>query len=57
MGIFVLSEWMNARTVTEIAKQSNRSAKAISSHKRNAMKYLMVKNDGELYWKLKSEWM
>ncbi|HGM5307307.1 TPA: LuxR C-terminal-related transcriptional regulator [Serratia marcescens] len=54
---FVLSEWINGRTVTEIARQSFRSVKTISSHKRNAMKKLMVKNDRELYWKLKSERM
>ncbi|ALL39871.1 LuxR C-terminal-related transcriptional regulator [Serratia marcescens] len=54
---FVLNEWINGRTVTEIARQSNRSVKTISSHKRNAMKKLMVKNDRELYWKLKGERM
>ncbi|BEN27483.1 MULTISPECIES: LuxR C-terminal-related transcriptional regulator [Serratia] len=54
---FVLNEWINGRTVTEIAQQSKRSVKTISSHKRNAMKKLMVRNDRELYWKLKGERM
>jgi len=55
--VFVLGEWINGRTVTEIAKLSNRSVKTISSHKRNAMKKLMVKNDSELYRKLKKDFV
>lgn len=55
--VFVLGEWINGRTVTEIAKLSNRSIKTISSHKRNAMKKLMVKNDRELYRKLKKDFV
>ncbi|MCS4320770.1 DNA-binding NarL/FixJ family response regulator [Serratia sp. BIGb0234] len=52
---FVLSEWMNGRTVTEIARRCNRSVKTISAHKRNAMKKLRVRSDCELYWRLKKE--
>ncbi|MFN1150063.1 LuxR C-terminal-related transcriptional regulator [Serratia liquefaciens] len=49
---FVLKEWLRGRTVTDIARLSNRSIKTISSHKRNAMKKLMVRNNTELYWEL-----
>ncbi|WP_323097895.1 helix-turn-helix domain-containing protein, partial [Serratia marcescens] len=49
---YVLREWINGMSVTEIAKRCNRSKKTISSHKRNAMKKLMVRNDRELYWQL-----
>ncbi|MBH2952320.1 hypothetical protein I5Q45_25080 [Serratia marcescens] len=52
---YVLREWIKGVTVTEIAKRCNRSVKTISSHKRNAMKKLMVKNDRELYWQLTRE--
>ncbi|HGM5420608.1 TPA: helix-turn-helix transcriptional regulator [Serratia liquefaciens] len=49
---FVLKEWLRGRTVTDIARLSNRSIKTISSHKRNAMKKLMVRSNTELYWEL-----
>jgi len=48
----VLKEWLRGRTVTQIARLSNRSTKTISAHKRRAMKKLMVRGDVELYWKL-----
>ena len=54
---YVLREWIKGMSVTEIAKRCNRSVKTISSHKRSAMKKLMVKNDRELYWQLKKERM
>ncbi|MFN1150141.1 helix-turn-helix domain-containing protein [Serratia liquefaciens] len=49
---FVLKEWLLGRTVTDIARLSNRSIKTISAHKRNAMKKLMVRSNTELYWEL-----
>lgn len=49
---FVLKEWFLGRTVTDIARLSNRSIKTISAHKRNAMKKLMVRSNMELYWEL-----
>jgi DNA-binding NarL/FixJ family response regulator len=49
---FVLSEWLRGRTITDIGRLSHRSTQTISTHKRNAMKKLMVKNNTELYWAL-----